>query len=103
MWAWDLLAAFDAVPQFPDATPELYVPLLEAAGMTVETVEEWEGRLAFSDVGAIVYYLKAVPWEVPGFTVNSHLTYLFALQERVDAGEKLEFYAAKYLIEARKG
>ena len=103
MWAWDLLAAFDAAPQWPDATPELYMPFLEAAGMTVETVEEWEGRLAFSDVGAIVYYLKAIPWEVPGFTVNSHLTYLFALQERVDAGEKLEFYAAKYLIEARKG
>ncbi len=103
MWAWDLLAAFDVVPQWPDATPELYVPLLEAVGMTVEAVEEWEGNLSFADVGAIVYYLKAVPWEVPGFAVESHLRYLLALQERMEAGEGLEFYAAKYLIEARRG
>ncbi len=103
MWAWDLMAAFDAAPQWPDATPELYVPLLEAGGMAIETVEEWEGSLTFTDVGTIVYYLKAIPWEVPGFTVNSHLRYVLALQERVDGGEKLEFYAAKYLIEATKG
>ena len=49
MWAWDLMAAFDAAPQWPDATPELYVPLLEAGGMAIETVEEWEGSLTFTD------------------------------------------------------
>ena len=102
MWAWDLQAAFDAVPQWPDATPEKYLPLLEAAGLTIVTVEEWEGRLVFADVGAIVYYLKATPWEVPGFTVKTHLPYLLALQERLEAGEELGFHAAKYLIEARK-
>ena len=102
MWLWDLHAAFDAAPQFPDATSERYVPMLEAAGFTIVTVEEWEGRLVFEDVGAIVYYLKAIPWEVPGFTVKTHLRYLFALQERLEAGEELGFYAAKYLIEARK-
>ena len=102
MWAWDLLAAFDASPQWPDATPQLYVPLLEAAGMTIEAVEEWEGRLTFTDVGAVVYYLKAVPWEVPGFSVKSHLKYLIALQQRLEAGEELSFFAAKYLIEATK-
>ena len=102
MWAWDLLEAFGAKPQWPDATPEKYVPLLEAAGLTVVTLEEWEGRLVFSDVGAIVYYLKATPWEVPGFSVKTHLRYLLALQERVEAGGELAFYAAKYLIEATK-
>lgn len=102
MWAWDLLAAFDATPEWPDATPARYVPLLEAAGLTTQNVEEWEGKLVFTDVGAIVYYLKATPWEVPGFTVNTHLRYLLALQRRVDAGEDLAFHAALYLIEARK-
>ena len=102
MWAWDLQAAFDAAPQWPDATPEKYAPLLEAAGLAIETLEEWEGRLVFADVGAIVYYLKATPWEVPGFSVRTHLPYLLALQERLEAGEELGFHAAKYLIEARK-
>ena len=102
MWAWDLLAAFDAEPRWPDATPAKYVPLLEAAGLTIAHAEEWEGRLAFTDVGAIVYYLKATPWEVPGFTVKTHLPYLLALQRRLDAGGDLAFHAALYLIEATK-
>ena len=101
MWAWDLQAIFEATPQWPDSTPSKYVPLLEAAGMTVVNLQEWEGSLSFTDVGAIVYYLKAVPWEVPGFTVKTHLQYLFALQDRLESGKPLEFYAAKYLIEAR--
>ena len=102
MWAWDLMAAFDVTPQFPDATLTKYVPKLEAAGLEINAAAEWEGRLIFTDVGAIVYYLKAIPWEVPGFTVNSHLPYLLALQQRLEVGEELGFYAAKYLIEATK-
>lgn len=102
MWLWDLQAAFNAAPQWPDATAGKYVPMLEAAGLTIVTVKEWEDRMVFEDVGAIVYYLKAIPWEVPGFTVKTHLRYLLALHERVEAGEELGFYTARYLIEARK-
>jgi hypothetical protein len=43
LWAQDLLAAFGAVPQWPYATPGHYVPRLEAAGLRVERVEEWQG------------------------------------------------------------
>ncbi len=102
MWAWDLQAIFGAKPQWPDARPSQYVPLLEAAGMTIVNLHQWEGSLSFTDVGAIVYYLKAVPWEVPGFTVKTHLQYLLTLQDRLESGKPLDFYAAKYLIEARK-
>ena len=100
MSAWDLQAIFDAKPQWPDSTPEKYVPLLEDAGMTIVNLQKWEGSLSFTDVGAIVYYLKAVPWLVPDFTVESHLQPLLALQDRLESGEGLDFYAAKYLIEA---
>jgi hypothetical protein len=40
----------------------------------------WRGELRFADVGAIVYYLKAVPWLVDGFSVATHQGVLFALQ-----------------------
>ena len=102
MWLWDLLAAFDVTPPVPVNSPEKYVPKLEAAGLVMEAVEEWEGRMAFLDVGAIVYYLKAVPWDVPGFTVRTHLKYLLALQERLESGEELSFHTARFLLEARK-
>lgn len=102
LWAVDLLAAFDAKPQWPDATPAKYLPRLEVAGLKVIDQQDWSGRLGFTDVGAIVYYLKAVPWLVPGFSVNSHLNYLLALQEQLQDNNTLMFSARKYLIEARK-
>ena len=100
--AQDLLAAFDAKPQWPDAGPEKYIPLLSAAGFAVVEVREWSGRLSFTDVGAIVYYLRAVPWLVPGFSVKTHMKSLLALQHRLEMNGKLDFTARKYLIEAKK-
>lgn len=102
LWAVDLLAHFGAKPEWPDSTPEYTVPALEAAGLTVVTVEEWNGSLRFTDVGAVVYYLKAVPWLVPDFSVNTHLAPLLALQARLDRGEELAFAARLYLLEAVK-
>src|SRR5215217_1839997 len=91
LWADDLLAVFDAKPQWPDSTPDKYVPGLKSAGLRIVETKDWMGRLAFTDVGVIVYYLKAVPWLVPGFSVDSHLNYLLKLQGHLEAGEALTF------------
>src|SRR5512136_3355658 len=99
----NLNATFDAKPQWPDATLEKYIPRLKAAGLTIVDAQEWSGRLCFTDVGAIVYYLKAVPWLVPGFSVETHSQYLHTLQRRLESGAGLVFVARKYLIEAHKG
>jgi len=45
LWAHDLLAAFDAQPQWPEATPEKYVPQLEAARLTILAIEECANRI----------------------------------------------------------
>jgi len=55
LWAYDLIAVFDARPQWPDSTLEKYVPQIKAAGLTIVDTQEWSGRLSFTDVGAIVY------------------------------------------------
>ena len=102
LWAADLLAALDAKPQWPEATPEKYLPPLKAAGLEIVNVENWSGELTFTDVGAIVYYLRAIPWLVPGFSVKSHLDYLLKLQEQLERDRVLAFTSRKYLIEARK-
>lgn len=102
LWSQDLIAVFDVKPQWPEATLSHNVPKLEAAGLTIVVAEEWSGKLCFTDVGAIVYYLKAVPWLVPGFSVERHLEYLLKLQRKLEDGEELAFEARKYLIEAHK-
>ena len=102
MWAYDLLAVFGAKPQWPEATLGKYVPQLKAAGLIIVNTQEWSGRISFTDVGAIVYYLKAVPWLVPGFSVETHLQNLLTLQRRLESGLDLTFSARKYLLEANK-
>jgi SAM-dependent methyltransferase len=104
LWAEDLLAEFGAKPQWPTSTPAKYLPQLQAGGMRIVDSREWQGRLAFTDVGAIVYYLRAVPWLVPGFSVAGHVQALLRLQRRFDleGGGALSFTARKYLIEAVK-
>jgi SAM-dependent methyltransferase len=103
LWAQELLAVFDAQPQWPHATLEKYAPELEAAGLAIVNAQQWSGKLSFTDVGAIVYYLRAVPWLVPGFSVSTHSKQLFTLQRRLESGQSLTFLARKYLLEAHKG
>ena len=98
----DLMTFFDSEPPWPFATPEFYVPQLEAAGLTIRDLREWSGKMTFSDVRALVYYLTAIPWTVQGFSVDTHGEYLICLQQRVENGEELSFVARRYLIEAIK-
>ena len=97
----DLLAVFDAPIPWPDATPEVYEPLLKAAGFTIVDAQDWTGKIEFKDVGAIVYYLRTVPWTVRDFSVDTHLKYLLQLQERLENEGKLIFETKKFLFEAK--
>jgi SAM-dependent methyltransferase len=98
----DLLTTFGATPQWAEATPEKYVPLLEAAGLIIVDIQNWRGKTRFSDVGALVYYLKAIPWLVPNFTVMAYQNVLFKLQEQIENDGELAFESRLYLIEAQK-
>ncbi|MBN1658705.1 MAG: class I SAM-dependent methyltransferase, partial [Anaerolineae bacterium] len=60
LWAHDLIAHFGAALPWPDDTPEIVAPRLEATGLEIVTCRDWSGKLTFTDVGAIVYYLKAI-------------------------------------------
>ncbi len=102
--AEELQAAFGVEPLWPDASPDRYVPRLAEAGLDMVTVQTWTGHVTFTDVGALVYYLHAVPWFVPNFSVATHQARLLRLQQRLDAGEAaLTFPTRLYLIEAKRG
>jgi SAM-dependent methyltransferase len=102
LWAEDLHAAFGTAPLYPNATPQQDVPRLQAAGMKIVHVEEWAGMFTFADIGALVYYLKAMPWVVPNFSVDTYVDNLMRLQAQLERGEKLAFTDRKYIIEAQK-
>lgn len=56
---------------------------VEAAGLAVVRADATETSMWFGDVGALTWYLWAVPWEVPSFSPESHRRQLAALHERM--------------------
>ncbi|HZZ34755.1 MAG TPA: class I SAM-dependent methyltransferase [Caulobacteraceae bacterium] len=99
----DLSDAFAAKPMYPDHTLKNIGEELRALGFTLGRTEAWRGPITFLDVGAIVYFLKAIPWVVEGFSVERHLGALEALHARSESTGPLRFTYTRFLIEAVKG
>src|SRR4051794_19918285 len=64
----DLNAALGAPPPHPRPwNAAVAVAQLEAAGLRVTDVREERPPLTFRDIGAVVYRLRAVPWQIRDF------------------------------------
>ncbi len=98
----DLLALFGVSPRLPEVNLERFALDAEGAGLTVERAEECWGDSSFADVGALVYYLHAIPWSVPGFTVTRYERVLRDLHERVLREGAVRSRIGLFLLVARK-
>ncbi len=98
----DLASAFERERMYSYWSSDLAVQRLESAGLTIIEQKDWTGMTRFADVGAIVYFLKAIPWIVKDFSVERDLKHLKELQERLESGKPLEFKKARFLIKAEK-
>ena len=88
--------------EFADWEPAAAVSGLEAAGFQV--VERMEAGLEtrVTDIGAVVYYLRAIPWQIEGFTVEGYRDRLLALHEMMQREGVLTLRSHRFLIEAVK-
>lgn len=73
-----------------------------AAGLQVVDLRNERLRMEFSDVGAVVYFLRKVIWLVPGFTVDVYRDQLCRLHDRIQQQGAFVAYSSRTLIEARK-
>jgi SAM-dependent methyltransferase len=98
----DLLAEFGIEPGPSDWTLGQTTMAFEQAGFTVEQAELWQGSMEFLDVGALVYYLKAIPWMVPDFSVDAYRPTLQRLHGKLASGEPLTCTKVSFLVQAQK-
>jgi SAM-dependent methyltransferase len=98
----DLSAAFDCQQPWTFFTLDWVLGRIEETKLIVEMAQEWTGKTIFKDVGAIVYYLRAVPWTVEKFSVERHLTYLIELQRRLEQGGELAFSDTLMIVKTKK-
>jgi ubiquinone/menaquinone biosynthesis C-methylase UbiE len=98
----DLSDMFECQQPWTFFTLDFALAEIKKTKLVVEMAQEWTGRSIFKDVAAIVYYLKAIPWIVEGFAVDTHLPYLFKLQERLEQEGELVFTQKRMIVKARK-
>jgi SAM-dependent methyltransferase len=90
-----------ASPDLPWRFAEVAAALTRAGFRVIEQREEFPPT-RFYDVGAIVYYLTAIPWQVPGFSVTSHAPALLEIHRRIEADGYVDLTGHYCLLIARK-
>ncbi len=88
---------------FPEQRLTIAKARLEAAGMTVVRAEEAFRPICFFDVGALVWFARVLPWEFPGFSVDTCLERLCLAQERLMREGALTGRIHRYLLVSGKG
>ena len=86
--------------EFDGWTLDSAVRRLEDAGFRVVEGREEFPETVFLDVGAVVFYLKAIPWQIADFTVGAYRERLIALHEKIKADGSLVLTSHRFCIEA---
>jgi SAM-dependent methyltransferase len=85
-----------------DWTAEVASRQLESAGFRVVEAKEAFPEYSFLDVGAVVYYLRAIPWLVDDFSVERYRERLLAMHEHIQRHGGLKVKDQLFFIEATK-
>ncbi|CAB4425106.1 unnamed protein product [Rhizophagus irregularis] len=75
---------------------------LKTAGFAILEKQEAFIETKFYDVGAIVYYLKAIPWQVEDFTVEKYSKQLVNLHHKIQEEGFLSVQSHRFFIMAQK-
>jgi hypothetical protein len=75
---------------------------LEAAGFRILDAREALLPYRFLDIGAVVYQLRAIPWQVEGFEPEAYADRLHRIDARILADGGFTAHDHRFLIEAEK-
>lgn len=96
----DLLSIFGTESHYLHVNLEHCRQLLESAGLKIDRAQEWAGKATYKDVGALVYYLHAAPWDAPeNFSVDRYANQLLRLHHE---HQPLTFTIRRFFIQASK-
>ncbi|MFE0304413.1 methyltransferase domain-containing protein [Bacillus altitudinis] len=57
--------------------------------------------LRFYDIGALVYYLKAIPWQVPGFEISNFKDELYTIHKTIEQKGYFDAKQHRFMILAK--
>ena len=60
------------MPQEPDSWIGLAQRQVTEAGLVIEEASRADQRIRFADIAAVVFYLKAISWSIPRYSLEKH-------------------------------
>ena len=75
---------------------------LEKHEFIIEKKQESFGYTRFFDTKSLVYYLKCIPWQIEGFSVQNYSEQLLSIYEYIKENEFFDLIKQRFLIIARK-
>ncbi|MFU8691726.1 methyltransferase domain-containing protein [Rossellomorea sp. FS2] len=87
-------------PEFSGWNLEQAVRELESNGFKVIWKREETAGQRFYDIGALQYYLKAIPWQVPGFTVEGFQDKLEEIHRTIEKDGYFHASQHRFVIKA---
>ncbi len=88
--------------QYAHWTLAYAVKQLEDTGWRIVEQKQASPIMRFFDVGAIVYYLKAIPWQIPDFSVEGYFDKLVEIHSNIEQHGYIDFHMDRFLIVAEK-
>ncbi|CAG9621253.1 hypothetical protein BACCIP111883_02025 [Sutcliffiella rhizosphaerae] len=56
----------------------------------------------FYDVGALIYYLKAIPWQIKDFRVEDYMDRLYEIHWQIEKDGYLDIRQHRFILKAVK-
>ncbi len=75
---------------------------LKSYDFQLKELKEDKVKTRFYDIGAIVYYLKAIPWQIPDFSVDKYYKRLFDIHELIRKQGYIDLICHRFFIVAQK-
>ncbi len=72
-------------------------------GLEIIKSKEDITKTRFYDIGAIIYYLQAIPWQVPDFSIEKYEEELFTMHEFLDTQGFMDVTCHRFFLIAKKG
>lgn len=98
----ELIEAMGCAPQFTGFELASTRSELEAAGFRILESGESFTPMRFFDTGAVVYFCHVIEWEFGGFSVDTHLERLLAIEDEIREKGYMECSNHRFMIKAER-
>src|SRR3990172_2222236 len=75
---------------------------MERVGFHIIHAKEEKFLTRLFDIGALIYFLKAIPWQIPNFSIERYRDKLFQLHTYILEHHYYDAKSQRYILQARK-